>query len=401
MDQKQSFIRDYLTDKFDFSSLCSSYGISRRTGYNLVNRYEEDPENYYLPRSRRPHSSPSSTDEFLVDQVKFWRNRKEKNKWGARKIRAKLKEIHPDLAIPSTTTIHNILVREGLVEPRKRKRRVVAQRPKFDPSECNELWSIDHKGKFYLGNSKRCSPLTICDSHSRYLFKSKGQYRETWVGVKKELIEVFREYGQPLYLHSDNGGAFASIQSPRGYGSLSYWLIDHGIIPVFSDPGCPTQNGRHERMHRDLKAECCSPPSYDLRTQNRQMNSFRVEYNEVRPHESLNDKTPWSAHYLSDRSYEEKVRPPEYDSDLQVKKVTQSGTVRWKSYEFVSVSRSLRGRFIGIKHEGNRVYSIYYRSECLGSFQEGETVQNGNYYRLRSDDDLPQRWRDSSKRRRK
>ncbi len=196
MDQKQSFIRDYLTEEWTFSSLCQAYGISRRAGYDLVNRYEADPEHYHLRRSKRPLTSPWGTDSEMIERIKFWRNRKEKNKWGAKKIRAKLVEVHPELTIPSVTTIHNILVREGLVKRRKRRRQVVAQHPVFDPTVCNEIWSIDHKGKFYLGNRRRCSPLTVCDSFSRYLFTATGQYQETWRGVRQVLRRLFREYGK-------------------------------------------------------------------------------------------------------------------------------------------------------------------------------------------------------------
>ena len=401
MDQKQSFIRDYLTQEWTFSSLREAYSISRRAGYDLVKRYEADPEHYHLARNRRPLTSPWSTDEAMVDRIRFWRLRKPTNRWGAKKIRAKLVAKHPELVIPSVTTIHNILVREGLVKPRKRRRQVVAQNPVFDPMACNEIWSVDHKGKFYLGNRKRCSPLTVCDSYSRYLFSATGQYQETWRGVRKVLKRLFREYGKPKYLHSDNGSAFASIQSPRGFGSLSYWLLDHDIVPVFSDPGRPGQNGRHERMHRDLKAECCKSPSGDLRVQNRRMNAFRVEYNEVRPHESLDMRLPASVHELSDRAYRDEVKAAEYDSELQVFKVYKSGVFRLNGYEFVTVSRGLRDKYVGLKDLGNRVYEVYYRQTCLGYFQQGVDIQDGHYYLLRSDHDLPQRWRDRKARRRK
>ena len=401
MDQKQSFIRDYLTEEWTFSSLCKAYSISRRAGYDLVRRYEVDPEHYHLPRSRRPSSSPWGRDKAMVERIKFWRTRKQKNRWGAKKIRAKLVSEHPDLAIPSVTTIHNILVREGLVKRRKRRRQVVAHHPVFDPTECNEIWSMDHKGKFYLGNRKRCSPLTVCDSYSRYLFTATGQYQETWRGVKRVLRRLFQEYGKPQYLHSDNGSAFASIQSPQGFGSLSYWLLDHGIEPVFSDPGHPTQNGRHERMHRDLKAECCSPPSWDLRVQNRKMNAFRREYNEVRPHESLDQRLPVAVHQPGNRAYRDEVKPAEYDAELRVFKVYKSGVFRLNGYEFVTVSRGLLDNYVGLKSLGNRVYEVYYRQTCLGYFQQGVDLQDGHYYLLRSDDDLPQRWRDRKARRRK
>lgn len=401
MDQKQSFIRDYLTDEYTFTSLCISYGLSRRGGYNLVKRYELSPDDYFLPRSKRPDTSPGATPVEVVDRIKFWRQRKKKNKWGAKKIRVKLLEEFSEGMTPSVTTIHNVLRRSDLVKVRKRRRIVRPQHPVFDPTRCNEIWSIDHKGKFDLGNGRRCSPLTICDSHSRYLFMARGRYSETWKDVRQQLIKVFRQYGLPEYLHSDNGSAFASISSPRGFGSLSYWLLDLGVIPVFSDPGRPTQNGRHERMHRDLKAECCRPASNDLRVQNRMLNEFVQEYNEVRPHESLSMSTPSSAHIVSERTYPETIRAAEYDSDLEVYKVYKNGNLRLNGKAFVSVSRGLRDKYVGIKRLGNGVCEVYYRQVCLGYFQEGVDIKDGHYYRLRSDEDLPQRWQHQEARRRK
>lgn len=401
MEQKHSFIRDYLTDQYIFSSLCEAYGISRQGGYDLVKRYEAEGEDCFLPRSKRPLSNPNATPQWMIDRILFWRRRKKKNRWGAKKIRVKLLEEYEENAVPSVTTIHNILIREGEVKVRKRKQRLEAQAPVFDPEECNEIWSVDHKGKFYLGNGRRCSPLTVCDSKSRYLFLAKGQYRETYLDTRKELEKVFREFGLPEYLHTDNGSVFASSQSPRGFGQLSYWLLDLGIVPLFSDPGCPSQNGRHERMHRDLKAECCSPARKDLRSQNRWMNEFSEEYNEIRPHEALGQQTPSSVHEFSLRSYPAKIEEPVYGSEMMTRKVASNGVLRWKSHEYVTVSRALAGKYIGVKPLPGRVYEIYYRGECLGYFQEGEQVERGRYYLLNSDRHLPERYRDRGIRRRK
>ena len=193
MEQKQSFIRDYLSDEYTFSSLCIAYRICRRGGYDLVSRYKSSPEDYFLPRSKRPLTNPGPTSYEVVRRIKYWRERKKNNRWGAKKIRVKLLEEFDESLVPSVTTIHNILLRNGLVKVRKRRRIVTPQHPVFDPTECNEIWSIDHKGKFYLGNGRRCSPLTICDSYSRYLLMAKGRYTETWKDVQRQLIEVFRE----------------------------------------------------------------------------------------------------------------------------------------------------------------------------------------------------------------
>lgn len=398
MDQQIQFVQEALSEKYTMSSLCIAYGISRSTGYRLLERYRQEGEGAFVERSRRPANTPHSTSEALIVRIKFWRLRKDKNRWGAKKIRVKLVDEFGERATPSVTTIHNILVREGLVERRKTRRVVKPLRPRFDPEHCNEIWSVDYKGHFELGNGRRCYPLTVCDSRSRYLFLAKGQYSETYQGTRKELRTLFREYGQPEYLHSDNGTAFASIQSPCGYGSLSYWLIDHGIQPLFSDPGRPTQNGRHERMHRDLKAECCCPSSHDLRSQNRSMNAFKYEYNEVRPHEGIDLELPGSYHVRSNSPYQEKVAPAEYGPEKIIRKVCQNGALRWRSYEWVSISNALAGKYVGLEMVTDNTYAVYYRSNCLGMFTDGVDIVRGEYYRLKSDRDLPPRQRDEEAR---
>lgn len=393
MDQKIAFIREWESGQYYFKSLCEAYGISRQTGYNLIKRYQSEGLNALISRSRRPLGHPSTSSEELVELVQAWRNRKG---WGAKKIRVKMIEKLGESAVPSVTTIHNILIREGLVEAKKYRRRVGPSYPVFDPQSSNEIWSGDYKGSFLLGNKRRCYPLTICDSYSRFIFRIEGQYHERTAHVQRVLTKLFREWGIPESFHTDNGSPFASIQSPCGYGRLSYWLIDHGIKPVFSDPGRPDQNGRHERMHKDLKSRCCKPPACNLQVQNRRMNAFVREYNEERPHEGLGMATPSQVHERSRREWRDKVSPPEYDTDLLVKRVSKNGSIRWGSYESVYISSCLYNQYVGVKKLGNRVWEVYYRDFSLGYFLEGEQIEPGKYMVLNSDRDLkgrPRAWK--------
>lgn len=385
MNQKVQFIREWESGIYFFNSLCSAYGISTTTGYELINRYKEGGFKALHPRSRKPLNSPDSTSMEIVDLVKDWR---EKKQWGAKKIRVKIVKALGKTKTPSVTTIHNILIREGLVTPKIKRRIVKPSNPVFDPQHPNEIWSADYKGSFLLGNKKRCYPLTICDSRSRFIFDVNGQYNENTKNVKQVLKRIFKQYGMPKYFHTDNGSPFASIQSPSGYGALSYWLLDHGVLPVFSDPGRPDQNGRHERMHKDLKAKCCKPPSSNLRVQNRRMNAFVKEYNFERPHEHLGMKTPAEVHQYSNIEWTDKIIPFEYDTDLLVKKVTASGAIRWGAYEWVNISRCLIGKYVGLQKLGNRIWKVFYRSYPLGFFKEGEQVQKGRYLLLDSDKDM-------------
>ena len=185
-------------------------------------------------------------------------------RWGAKKIEKLLFNDYPEREVPSFITIHNILKKNGLICPQKKLRRVKPSFPIFDPKQCNEVWSADYKGKFLIGNKKYCHPLTIADSRSRFLFSAKAHYKENFKSVKAEFTRVFRVYGLPQQVHTDNGSPFGSVQAIQQFTRLSYWFIELGILPVFFDPAHPEQNGRHERMHRDLKAACAKPTALNI-----------------------------------------------------------------------------------------------------------------------------------------
>ena len=170
--------------------------------------------------------------------------------------------------------MHNILKKNGFVSTKKRMRRIKPVYPFFDPKKCNEVWSADYKRKFLMGNKIYCHPLTIADSKSRFLCTAKGHYRENLKSAKEEFKNVFRKYGIPKQMHTDNGSPFGSVRAIQHFTQLSYWFIELGISPVFSDPTHPEQNGRHERMHRDLKAACVKPSAFDLKAQQRRLNKF-------------------------------------------------------------------------------------------------------------------------------
>jgi transposase InsO family protein len=228
---------------------------------------------------------------------------------------------YPVEAIQSVLTVHNILKKHGLVCPQKRLRRVKLIHPIFDPEYCNEVWSADDKGKFLMGNKIYCHPLTIADSKSRFVFTAKGHYKENLVSAKADFTKVFRTYGIPKQIHTDNESPFGSVAAIQRFTMLSYWFIELGIMPVYSGPTHPEQNGRHERMHRDLKAACAKPSAYDLKAQQRRLNQFVKEYNHIRPHEALNLETPASVHEFSTRPFPEKLANFDYESDMKVLKV--------------------------------------------------------------------------------
>jgi len=370
MEQRVEFICEWLTGKYTITELCRVFEISRPTAYKMIHRYENFGIIGLRERNSTPKNHPNKTKEIVEKSLL---KLKEKHpRWGAKKIRKLLFNVCIEKDIPSVVTVHNILFRNGLVKPQKRLKRVKPVYPIFDPKVCNEVWSADYKGKFLMGNKIYCHPLTIADSKSRFLFTAKGHYRETFKSAKAEFTKVFRKYGIPKQLHTDNGSPFGSVRAIQRFTRLSYWFIELGITPVFSDPGHPEQNGRHERMHRDLKADCAKPSAYDLKAQQRRLNRFVKEYNNIRPHEALGMETPAEIHRFSTRPFPERIPKFEYNTNLKILKVTQNGAIRWKSYYWVYLTAALKGKYVGIENLGNGIWKVFYRNVFLGFFNENK-----------------------------
>lgn len=369
MEEKVKFIRAWQAGYYTVTELCEDFGISRTTGHKLIRNYLDFGEQCFYEKSKRPYFIPHKTPieiEKLI--IKF---RKKHKSWGARKISVLLSRKINQTHIPSVTTINNIFKRNGLVKPRKKRGHSIAkQYPKFDPQQPNEIWSADYKGKFKLGNKRYCHPLTVADTFSRKILCSKGQYYPTYKAAKQTLTRVFTQFGMPQYLHTDNGIPFASANSICRFSRLSYWLIDLGIVPVFSDPASPQQNGRHERMHRDLKASCAKPPEHTLTKQQQRMDRFVDEYNEVRPHEALDMKTPNQVHSNSTRKFLNRIPAWDYPYHMKKLKVTKCGSVRWGGYNWVFVSNAAIGRYLGFEELGNGIWKVYYRDINIGWFDE-------------------------------
>ena len=273
MEQKIEFICEWRTGKHTITELCRSFEISRPTAYKIIARFEDEGYEGLRELSRKPRGlHPNATNERVANSIL---QLKEKHKlWGAKKIWKLLYNDYPGEIIPTVLTVHNILKKHGLVCPQKRLRRVKPIHPIFDPKQCNEVWSADYKGKFLMGNKIYCHPLTIADSKSRFVFTARGHYKENLKSAKAEFTRVFRKFGIPKQIHTDNGSPFGSVSAIQRFTRLSYWFIELGIMPVYSDPSHPEQNGRHERMHRDLKAACTKPSAYDLKAQQRRFKPF-------------------------------------------------------------------------------------------------------------------------------
>ena len=381
MEQKILFIKMWESGDYTMTSLCKRFNISRPTGYKLTKKYLSEAEGCLRVNSRAPISTPHKTPKIVEDAVV--RIRKKYPNWGARKLKVLLEKQFRKQKIPSETTINAILKRNDLITAKRRRNPKEGKLyPKFDPALPNEIWSADYKGKFKIGNKRYCWPLTICDSNSRIILDIKCHYRPDYKSVKQAYIGVFRKYGLPQFMHTDNGTPFGSIRSPRRFSKLCYWLIDQGITPVFSDPASPQQNGRHERMHKDLKAYCKFKIQSTLSKQQKVMDDFKDEYNTIRPHEALKMKTPSDVHTQSNRSYSEKKIKYDYPLNYKVSKVCINGAARWGAYNWLWISRAAVGRYIGAEEIGNGIWNVYYRNVLLGYMDEKLITNKETYLHI-------------------
>jgi transposase InsO family protein len=285
--------------------------------------------------------------------------------WGPKKLRASLHNRAPEQRWPAPSTIGELLRREGLSQPRKRRRCASpSPSPLRTAVTANELWCIDFKGWFRTSDGVRCDPLTVTDAFSRYLLCLKLVARPDHANCRSELERIFREYGLPSAIRSDNGAPFASVGA-GGLSRLSVWWVRLGIVPERIDPGHPQQNGRHERMHRTLKAECASPPAATTAAQQRRCDQFRAEFNQQRPHEALG-QTPPAQHYKrSARDYPSRLEDPHYPADFELRRVRSNGEIRWQG-ELVFIGEALIGELIGLIETEDGNAEVFFGPVPLG-----------------------------------
>lgn len=368
MQQKVLFIADYLRHQSSITELCTHYGISRKTGYKWIQRFHALGMEGLSEQSRRPATCPAQTPYCLQQAIIELRQQFQATP-GAKKLQVLLARRYPNEIIPSKSTIYNILNRAGLVQSRRRKRRVSPYPQPFAPvNEVNELWSVDYKGQFKLRNGQWCYPLTVMDHHSRYLCGCQALNGPRLKDTKAVFIRLFQQYGLPRRIRSDNGIPFAST-ARSGLSQLSLWWIKLGILPERIEPGKPQQNGRHERMHRTLKQAATRPPSANRKAQQQRFNAFCEEYNHQRPHEALQQQTPASQYTRSPRSYPEQLPKLHYPDYYDVRKVSTNGVVYWRN-KMVYVSHLLKAENVGLEEIDDGLWQVYFGPIMLGQFDE-------------------------------
>ena len=367
LDQKVQMIEDWLTREFSITEIAEMYGVSRKTVYKWVERFEAHGRDGMEEWCRAPYTHPNATAPELVAMIVAMKHRH--MKWGHRKIVAHLRNLNTDKEWPCDSTTFEILKRNSLVRSRKIRRRSPPYSEPFTGcNQPNDVWSADYKGQFRMGDGKLCYPLTITDNYSRYLLGCRGLHHPTHDESKPEFERVFNEQGLPKAIRTDNGAPFASA-SLGGLSRLAVWFIKLGIRPERIAKGKPQQNGRHERMHRTLKDSAISPPRNNLGEQQRAFDRFAHEYNYQRPHQALGQKTPASAYTSSVRPYPSRIPEVEYDGDVIVRQVHTQGGIKWKG-ELIYVSEALVGEPVALKQVGNGLWSLRFSFLHLGILDE-------------------------------
>jgi transposase InsO family protein len=347
-------------------------GVSRQAVYDWKERHREDPATGLNDRSRRPHTSPTRTDEAIeqrvIDERKRWG-------FGSKKILRRLQDQEPEVAWPPRSTIDAIFKRAGLVAPRKRVRRRFARveaRRSYETTAAGEVMTADYKGQFRLRNGRYCYPLLVADPVSRYLLACDAyagiSLEQTWSTLER----VFREYGMPNMLHTDNGMPFGtSGQGP--YSTISVRLMKYGIQAVYSRPGHPEDNGRHERLNKTLLECTAINPAYDNRGQQALFDGFRQMFNHDRPHEALGQDRPASRHRPSPRPFPRRVPVIEYPPHFQTQAVDSRGRISWQG-ERVYFSDAFANERIAFERIDYTTWRVHYASFVIGRYGDAHKL---------------------------
>lgn len=351
--------------------LCREYGISRETGYKWLRRYRDLGYEGLEEESRRPGSSPLALAEQLV--VAVLEAREAHPRWGAKKLRNLLQRKYGD-STPGRATIERVLSRVGLVRRRRKVRpaNVVERAPEAVAKGPNDVWTVDFKGWWRTLDGSRCEPLTVRDAFSRYVLCAKAMPNTSMAGVRQEFERLFRRYGIPRAIQCDNGTPFISVTSRGGLTQLSAWWVSLGIQLVRSRPACPQDNGAHERMHRDIRADVQAFPSSHRQAEQRAIDRWRQEFNHVRPHEALGGKVPSDLYRAGPRRSLALVRY-DYPVGWLVRRVFGKGLVCLHNEQRV-VGRALVGYRIGLEPLEAGLHRVWFGELDLGDLQPSLTT---------------------------
>jgi len=372
MEERLRFVARLLEGEA-MTEVCREFGISRKTGYKIFNRYKEEGLDALADRARRPvryaNQLPGQVERLIVSL------KRDKPHWGARKIRELLvKKLAGEVRLPAKSTVHAVLDRHGLVK-RARERKNRAQGTPLSPAAApNDLWCADFKGEFKLANGRYCYPLTVTDQASRFLLLCEALESTKEEPVIHAFQQLFRERGLPMAIRSDNGLPFASPNGLYNLSRLSVWWLRLGIAIERIKPGRPQQNGRHERMHLTLKKEATRPPGANSLQQQATFDAFLHAFNTERPHEALAMKCPAALYAASPRPYRglPELAYPFHDRDILV---TACGRICLHNKK-INISAVLAGQKLGVKEVDEGIWLVSFLHYDLGYIDlEQKTLQ--------------------------
>ncbi|MFC2160956.1 integrase core domain-containing protein [Acidobacteriota bacterium] len=365
MDERMKFIGRLLSGE-KMAPLCREFGISRVTGHKIWNRYKEYGSGSIRNRSRAPRIHPNQIPhevELLIVRLK-----REKPNWGAPKIRELISRRYPTIKLPAISTVHCALERNGLVDKKRRRRKKFTSIASYlsTPKQPNDLWCTDFKGQFRMKNKNYCFPLTITDFTSRYIITCEALNSTKTNPCYAVFEEAFNAHGLPQAIRSDNGVPFACGNSLWGMTRLSVWWIRLGIQIERIAPGCPQENGRHERMHRTLKLEATKPPGSNLLQQQERFFGFVSEFNAERPHQALNMRCPGEIYERSHTPYRglSDITYPGFDKELLISNCGRICMNRMK----IHISRAFANQPVGLREVDDNIWEVCFMEYKLGYF---------------------------------
>ena len=364
MEEINRFVVLAQSGRFYLTDLCEQFGISRKTGYKHLERYAALGLPGLQPRSHRPHRCPQRTDADVLALILA--ERRHHRTWGPKKLQAVLEQKHGVERPPACSTIAEILRRHGLSVRRRRRPGAYAagNNALTQPTQPNEVWTVDFKGWFTLGNGQRCDPLTVCDRYSHYVLACEARPNQQFNTTLHAFRGLLRQHGLPEIIRCDLGSPFAS-SGPGRFSRLSLWWIEQGIEVEFMRPASPQDNGSHERMHRDLKAEATQPPSPNFSAQQRRFERWQHTYNHERPHEALGQHPPAEFYQPSARRLGENDKPLVYAADQAVKVVSASGHLAHAGRNY-HLGEAFAGKRVGLRLNPAGQTDVHFANVHLG-----------------------------------
>lgn len=364
MSLKRKFILESFNNPGSFTELCTKYGITTKTGYKWKERFLEGGFPALEEKSRKPTGNSNEVPEAVI--VELIRIKNLHKHWGASKILQVYKNNHPGQYAPARSTVENILERSGFVVKKKRKRNKTTERiqVKVVPDRPNQVWTVDFKGWWYTKQREKCEPLTVRDEFTKYILDIRVLEKGDIPHVKQAFEMLFKQYGLPEVIRSDNGVPFASAFNVFGLSKLAVWWMSQGIKLDRIDPGCPYQNGGHERMHRDMKVELEGQIDGNLNEHQRVFDKWREEFNTIRPHEALGMRTPSDVYMKSDRKYDPEDVLIVYGKGYKSRMVNDRGFCNFRGKRLF-VGNPFAGYNVGIK-EGIGEMEIWFDDFMIG-----------------------------------